>query len=271
MEALRLNRQATLEQMAETTLTFAPDEPVGVWRAELRLLGLVKNAEGDLVARMSHQTPLEGPLAQAEAAQRQNVVIRRWLNLAPGRYTIETVVQDHGAQRMGVTKGAFEIPGDEGLNLGSLVLVRPRPVAPDVVDTDPLRVGDVRGVPRLGDPVVLGQDSVIGVYVSLHPGGSPDPPQLTLEITHQGQVVGRATPALPAPDASGRVAYLGQFPADRFAPGRYVIRAVARQGAFESTTATSFRVVEGETSAMPLVPPNPSPDAGEDEPVPGSR
>ena len=88
-----------------------------------------------------------------------------------------------------------------------------------MVDTDPLRVGDVRGVPRLGDPVVLGLDPVIAVYLSLHPGEAPEPPRLTLEISQDGQVVGRATPDLPAPDASGRVAYLGQFRADRFAPG----------------------------------------------------
>jgi VWFA-related protein len=236
-----------------SSLTFEPDEETGVWRAELRLLGLVENAKGQLVARLAHQTHLEGPLAEAEAARRQNVVIRRWLRLAPGRYTIRTAVQDHGAQRMGVTTGAFEIPAEEPLELGSLILVRPQPVSADVTGTDPLRVGDVRAVPRLGDPVVLGRDPVIGVFVSLRPDPAAGPAELTLEITQQGQLVGRATPALPEPDASGRVTYLGQFPSDRFAPGRYMIRAVARQGDLESNTATSFRVIEGE-SAPPTSP-----------------
>jgi hypothetical protein len=166
-------------------------------------------------------------------------------------------------------KGAFEIPGSGGLELGSLVVVRPLPVAPDAGDQDPLRVGDVRGVPRLGDPVVLGQDPVIAVYLSLHPGEGPEPPQLTLEISREGQVVGHATPDLPAPDASGRVAYLGQFPADGFAPGRYMIRARARQGSLESTTATSFRVVRGEgtVGAAPVASP---PAASADVPAPGT-
>ncbi|MCG6926002.1 MAG: VWA domain-containing protein [Acidobacteria bacterium] len=255
-----------------SSLTFEPDETAGVWRAELRLLGLVRNEHGELVARMTHQTPLEGPLSEAEAARRQNVVIRRWLSLGPGRYTIETAVQDHGAQRMGVTRGAFEIPVDGGLDLGSLILVRPQPVAADVVDADPLRVGDVRGVPRLGDPVVLGRDPVVAVFLSLHPDENPEPPRLTLEISQRGQVVGRATPDLPEPDASGRVAYLGEFPADRFAPGRYVIRAVARQGTEESTTATSFRVV-ANTAPPPTPPAAPasSPVSTGDGPSPSPR
>jgi hypothetical protein len=255
-----------------SSLTLAPDEEAGVWRAELRLLGLVRNAQGELVARLAHQTPLEGPLGETEAARRQNVVIRRWLSLAPGRYTIETAVQDHGARRTGVTRGAFVIPEDRPLELGSLILVRPQPVSADVVDSDPLRVGDVRGVPRLGDPVVLGRDPLIGVFLSLRPEQAAGPTELTLEITQQGQLVGRATPALPEPDARGRVVYLGEFPSDRFAPGRYMIRAVAHQGDCESTAATSFRV-EGDAAAAPSSPTTPAESVGvaAEAPPAGSR
>jgi len=87
----------------------------------------------------------------------------------------------------------------------------------------------------------------VGVYLSLRPGSSPEPPSVRLEVRQDGQLVGLAVPELPGPDANGRIAYMGEMPADRFPPGRYELLAVARQGAAEARQATSFAIVAAST------------------------
>jgi hypothetical protein len=226
-----------------SALDLVRDEAAGVWRGRLGLLGLVRDGSGRPVARLSHDSPLEGPLDGIEAARRRSLLVRRSLSLAPGRYSLETAVQDRASARLGVGHAAFDVPGGEGLSVGALVLVRPEPVAPGTADDDPLRVGDVRGVPRLGDPVVIGEDPVVGVFLSLRPAGEPAPVRLTLEIRQGATVVGRSTPALPPPDVRGRITYLAQFPSAGLAAGRYTVRARAEQGGAEATAATSFQVV----------------------------
>ncbi len=78
-------------------------------------------------------------------------------------------------------------------------------------------------------------------------------------MRRDGQVVGRATPELPRADANGRIAYLGELPADRFPPGRYELWAVAQQGAAEARQATSFEVVAA-SAAGPVRKPEAPPD-----------
>ena len=144
---------------------------------------------------------------------------------------------------------AFEVPAATGLALGSLVVVRPEPSVEG--SDDLLRAGNVRGTPRLGEPFASAEGDTVGAFVSLHPGESSEPPELTLEVSRNGDVVSRAVADLPGPDTSGRVTHLVQLPAEAFAPGRYVLRARARQGTEEATAATSFRVVAPEASMAP--------------------
>ena len=70
------------------------DEAAGVYRAHLQVLAHVGNEAGRVVARLSHDWPLEGPLAEAEAVKGESLQVRRSVRLAPGRYTLETAVLD---------------------------------------------------------------------------------------------------------------------------------------------------------------------------------
>jgi hypothetical protein len=55
-------------------------------------------------------------------------------------------------------------------------------------------------------------------------------------------VVGQAEPALPPPDAEGRIPYVVSLPAGHFAPGRYEVVAELRAGPDRAWERTSFRV-----------------------------
>ena len=71
-----------------------------------------------------------------------------------------------------------------------------------------------------------------------------DPPSLTIEFAQGSTIVGRSAPALDKPDADGRITCVATFPADGFAPGTYELRAIARQGAAQDESRTTFTIVE---------------------------
>ena len=50
--------------------------------------------------------------------------------------------------------------------------------------------------------------------------------------------------ALDKPDEHGRITCVATFPADGFAPGTYELRAIARQGASQDESRTTFTIVE---------------------------
>jgi len=233
------------------------DEAAGLWRADVQLLGHVKDERDQYVARLTHDAQLEGPLGEVGTAQRGNLVVRRSLRLAPGRYTLETVVQDRQSGKLGARRFAFEVPHGEGLSLGSVAIVRTDEMAAGVAPApagatddvgEALRVGNLRAAPVLVKTFSQGTPA-ISLFLSAHPGSAPQPVEIELEFRRDGQTVARSKPRLPAADASGRIAYIGSFPIAQLAPGRYEVWARARQGEAEAVEETSFTImpVRGQT------------------------
>ena len=243
-------------------LRFTRDEAAGTYRARVSLLGLVKDPKGQLVARLSHDWPLEGPIAEAEATQQRTTMVKRTLRLPPGRYTLETAVQDRESGSLSARRTPFEVPAaSPGLALGSIVMVRAEDVPADASGAagtgDPLQAGRLRAVPSLGKPIPQGTPAV-SLFLSLHPERGTDPVEVTIELRRDGQTVAQAKPELPAPDARGRIAYIGSFPAGRLAPGRYEVWARAKQGSAEAAEATSFTISPAPAAATPSLPPSPA-------------
>jgi hypothetical protein len=225
------------------------------WSGHFSVLGQVKDEKGTLVARLSHDLPIEGPLADIEAARQRTSVVKRSLRLAPGRYVLETAVQDRESGRIGARRAAFEVPAPApSLSLGSVAIVRADEVgaAEPAVD-DPLRAGPLRATPLLGRSFPEGT-SAVSLLLSLYAGPSASAPKLDLEFRRDGEAVAHAKPELPAPDASGRITYVGSFPAAELAPGRYEVWARARLGAEEATEATAFTITPRGPSAAAAPP-----------------
>ena len=222
------------------------------YHGRVSLLGQVKDENGTLVARLSHEASIEGPLAELEAAQRQTTVVKRTLRLPPGRYVLETAVQDRESGRVGARRSAFEIPAPApALNLGSVAIVRADEVGspgtqapgssvePAGAPNDPLRAGHLKATPLLGRAFPEGTPAV-SLLLSLYAGPAADRPAVELEFRKDGQTVAHATPQLPAPDAGGRITYVGSFPTGSLGPGRYEVWARGRIGEVEASEATAF-------------------------------
>jgi hypothetical protein len=114
---------------------------------------------------------------------------------------------------------------------------------------DPFRAGEARIVPWVTEAEVDPAQPFGLFFVAYVPTGSAGAPQVTLEFLRDTRVVGQAEPALPPPDAEGRIPYVVSLPAGHFAPGRYEVVAELHAGQNHAWERTSFRVIGGATRA----------------------
>lgn len=222
------------------------DEATRRYRAHLSALVLIKDAAGRPVSRMSRDWPFEGPEEEAERRKAGRNLFRHVLGLAPGRYVLQTAVRDEDAGQVSTTSAEFEVPApDEALTAGSLVLVRRTQTAALENPADPLRLGRVDIVPSVEPlPVEPTEGAGVGYFVRAYVPPGAEAPTATLEIRRGGALRAHATPKLSAPDADGRIGYLGRVPVDKLPPGAYELELTLRTGDHTATSRASFEIGE---------------------------
>ena len=99
-----------------------------------------------------------------------------------------------------------------------------------------------RIVPQLGEPTLAAGEGLPLFLIAYPAAGAPDKPELTLALLREGVVVGRSSPALPAPDDKGQIAYIASVPSTGLTAGRYEVRAILRQGASAAEETTFFNI-----------------------------
>jgi VWFA-related protein len=238
-------RQCVL--VAEVPLSeveVAADEANDTYRAHLAFLARVKDADGRVIARLTHDWPLEGPLPDRDKARERNAVFRRTLSLVPGRYELETAVQDRRTGALSASRTPFEVPPfTRGVSLGSVtVLRRAEPAAEDSASSGPLAAGGVLLFPDLEGSFVAGSRPELPLFVSVYPAADGGAVELTVELRRGGQVVASATTGLPTPGLDGRIPWFGGIPSGRLAPGSYEIDVTARQGETTARERTRLEV-----------------------------
>ena len=242
-------RQFTLvTEVPVASLAVEEDKKAKRYHIRFTVMALVKDANGTVVERLSNTYPLEGPLENLPALQRGNVIFKRQLWLGPGRYTLTTVVRDQQADKVSVRQLPLRVfPEAPGIDVSTVAVVKRVDKASDEPDPveDPFRDGPMRIAPSLSTPISKAANSKISAFVVLYPDKVlADAPDLTIEFAQGSTIVGRSAPALDKPDAHGRITCVATFPADGFAPGTYELRAIARQGASQDESRTTFTIVE---------------------------
>jgi VWFA-related protein len=242
-------RQFTfVAEVPTSALAVDEDRKAKQYRLKFTVMALVKDDKGAVVERLSNSYPLEGPLENLPALQRGHVVFKRQLWLEPGRYTLTAVVRDQTADKVSVRQVPIRVfPDSPGIDVSTVAVIKRIDKAADEPDAveDPFRSGPMRIAPSLSTPISKSANSQISAFVVLYPDKAmADAPNLTIEFAQGSTVLGRSTPALDQPDAQGRITCVATFPAETFAPGTYEIRAIARQGASQDETRTTFTVVQ---------------------------
>jgi VWFA-related protein len=241
-------RQFTLVAEVPTGgLTVQEDRKAKQYHLRFDVMALVKDANGVIVERLSNSYPLEGPLENLPAIQRGNVVFKRQLWLKPGRYTLTAVVRNQEGDKASVRQVPLRVfPDAPGIDVSTVAVVKRLDKAGDPADAveDPFRSGPMRIAPSLATPISKAGNDQISAFVVLYPDKAMnDAPALSIEFAQGAKVIGHSSPALDTPDAQGRITCVATFPTAVFEPGTYELRAIARQGASQDETRTTFTVV----------------------------
>ena len=215
-------------------MNFKADTDKNHAATHFSVLTLVDGSDGNPLLKFSQDYPLEGPSEKVEALKKATVLFARDFTLRPGRYSLDTVVLDQDGQKASVQRSVLMIPPPtQGVRLSSLAIIQrldPQP-PPDQGNHDPLRLPNAEIIPNFGEPIQLGASAGVPLYFVVYPTTSAqEKPQVDLEISRGGRVIARAPVQLPEPDSTGAIRYVGTLPVAKFEPGRYQIRALARQG-----------------------------------------
>ena len=85
-----------------SAFTIHVDQAKKSYNTDFSIVTLVKNQTGEVVAKLSNQYRLNGPLDKAEEAKKGRVLFYREANLPPDRYTLETIAYDAPSGRASV-------------------------------------------------------------------------------------------------------------------------------------------------------------------------
>lgn len=216
-------------------VAFAKDEKAGKYRTHITVLALVKDAEGRVVTKLSRDVPLNEPLDRLEGFQQGRFIVTRAVNLAPGRYTVESVAADQEGQRVSAKRSVLVVPAQSAkAGVSEITLVRriDKPAA-ERDPQDALQIPVGRIVPTLIDAVPGGPGKLLSLFFTLYPDEtSQEQPKVVLELLKDGQVVSRSSPALPAAAVDGSIPYVANIPLDSVQAAQYQFRATLIQGNF---------------------------------------
>ena len=225
-------------------MSFQADKRKNRYTLRFSLLALVKDSTGRIVERFSDDYPFEGPLDKLDQIKRGNLIFRRPFALTPGEYTLESVAQDRDSGRTSVVRQPLRVLPADGFGVSSITLVRRlEPAGADLPLDDPFRLDRMRIVPNLDLPVSLATNAQLSLYLVAYARPGTAPPKMMIEFLRDDKIVARAKPELPAPDAEGRIPYVGTFPTATLAPGKYSVRAVLQQGDLVTETESPVTLV----------------------------
>ena len=229
-------------------VSFAEDRAAGRFAGRVSILALVKDAEGDVVARLGRDYVLEGPLAELPATRARRVTFSQGLTLAPGTYTVDTAVHDGFGGRIGCRRTSFVVapPNRGATQIGSLVRAGRRGTRRRDEHRGrrslPRRRRALHAAARGPGPPRHGDDGLALFYVVRIAPGAVEPPAATLEIGREGRVEKRGSIVLPAADARGRIAHVASIPTAGCAPGAYTLRLSVSQGGSSATEEVRVEV-----------------------------
>jgi hypothetical protein len=211
----------------------------------LSYVALLKDGKGEVVKKFQNDRAFNVPADKLEGFKASHFIYTEHFDLAPGTYTVETAVLDGTGTRISARKGSLTMPGaGTGLALSSIAFVRnTKAREASNEETDPLVMGAKVISPEI-NLVISKATAALPAYMVIYPDKNvPEAPQVVMEFSRAGQVVGRGPGRLGPPDKDGRIPFMATIPLTRLEPGDYTLRLVVKQGteAAEETASFSLR------------------------------
>ena len=228
-------------------LTFQPDKDGKSYTSDFTVLVRFLDGNNQVVRKLSEHYEIRGELAQIERAKLGEVVFYRESELAPGVYSMETVVHDAPSGKSSVRFATVEVPrhAENTLRMSSLVLVRSGQTVPekDRRPDNPLLVNGVALAPNLGDAISKASKEVT-FYFAVYPAKQTGGPDVMIELLQNGKPVSRLPMPVPPADGNGRIQQLGRLPIDQLPSGTYELRAIVKQGDQQVMRSTLLRLAD---------------------------
>jgi VWFA-related protein len=229
-------------QVPMQNLSYRENKQTAKLRTHISLLALVKDADGQVAAKVSRDLANDIPADKFGAFTRGDLTFAQPLLLAPGRYTVETAVVDRENGAASVRRMALVVSDQPGIGLSELVPVRrvdpfdlPRDGGRN--PADPLHFAGGKVTPSLDGVYPAGTD--IPLYMVVYPDPTGGVARLSIEVLQDGKPASSASPELPPPDQSGAIPFMSTI---QPAPGQYEIKVTARQGASAASRMIALRV-----------------------------
>jgi VWFA-related protein len=221
------SQYAVVFELPGTSLTPAALPGQNRQRLHFSLLAVVKDANGQVVAKISRDFPIQVSNDQLAALRASKVTHAQPIQLAPGRYTVETAVVDAEGSRSSTSAFQIDNPGRKGLGLSDVVLVQRVESATGQADAaDPFQFRGRRVVPEIG--ASLGTNVQPQVYFVVYPDQSKtEKPSIAVEVLLDGKLIAQQTVDLPPPDPSGAISMLMRAVPR---PGNCELKITALQG-----------------------------------------
>jgi VWFA-related protein len=197
-------------------------------RFHASLLALVKNAQGEIVERVSKDVPSEVPDNYLAALRSESMTYEHAVNLAPGNYTVETAVTDQEGNLASTNVLQIEnLEQQKGPAISDLALAHRVETLNRPADaSDPFEMPGKRVAPFVSNALPAGAKPA--VYFVVYPDPeNRETPMLRAQFLKDGRVLQNQKSVLPQADTSGAVPMAIQPAAQ---PGDYEVRITVEQG-----------------------------------------
>ena len=216
-----------------SNLTLQEQPSTKAFQGHFSYVAIVKDPQGAVIRKFQNDIPLNVPAEKMAALKESHFIYTEHFDLPPGHYRLETAVLDRQGDKISARKAAMFVPEpSSSLGISSIVEVRGmKPKDPNTPAGDPLVIGDKVITPTL-NPIVNKKDTqAIPFYLVIYTNKTnAEKPQLAMEFSRNGQVLGAGSPPLTDPDADGRIQYVANAPVAKLEPGDYQVRFVVKQG-----------------------------------------
>lgn len=204
---------------------------------------LIKNAQGQVVQKISKDIPYEFPAAKAAELQRAVVSFTTPFLLTPGRYMLETAAVDRESMKASVSRSVLMVEPASPFSMSDVAMVRRvDSIEGPASSRDPLQARGAKVTPELSDVISREAGGQLMFYAVAYPGAPIDSPvEVNLEIWRDGQIVFRTPASQVSPEASGATSILASVSTEHFPPGQYEARVSFQykgQTAMKMTTFT---------------------------------
>ena len=226
--------------------TFTENHEKKTFSTDFTILALIKDQSKQVVAKLSRQYVLNGPLDKVNATRNGQVLFYREAELPPGLYEIETVAHDAPSGKASVKRSVIEIadPDETTLRLSTISLIqRAEPIPAGQKNDSVFQVSDLMIYPNLGEAFKKSATKQMGFFFVVYPAkGIAVNPEFTLQIKQGANTIANLPLKLSAPDAQGRISYASALPIESLNPGSYFLKVAVKDGSNSVSRATQFTI-----------------------------